>query len=248
MSFGELEAVSPDSFDLVSTDIFDTVLLRDLSLEVERFVESSEFVAKALAKQGRSVSVQSLTRLRLLLHTLAYRAISIERPDEEIKIRDIYALQARLLGNGGGIQDMLHEAELNIESKRLSPNRRLLSVLRQLAASGKKIVATSDTYYSTCDLNHLLKTVIGENPIAQVYASSDLGLTKRSGRIFLEVAARERIPISRILHIGDNLHADVQMARAAGCQAVHLPRHAIFHIARVGRGIFRRPWRFAVYA
>jgi predicted HAD superfamily hydrolase len=247
MSFGELKTFSPDSFDLVSTDIFDTLLLRDLSLEIERFVESSELVAKALAKQGHSVSVQSLTRLRLLLHTLAYRAISIERPDAEVKIRDICVLQACLLGNGR-LQDTLSEAELNIESNRLRPNRRLLSLLRQLAASGKIIVATSDTCYSTCDLSRLLKTVIGENPIARIYASSDLGLTKRSGRIFLEVAAIERIPISRVLHIGDNLYADVQMARAAGCQAVHLPRHTMFHIARVGRGILRCPWRFSVYA
>src|SRR5277367_3094554 len=41
MSIKDLESLDPDTFDLLSVDVFDTVLLRDLSGQSERFAEIS---------------------------------------------------------------------------------------------------------------------------------------------------------------------------------------------------------------
>jgi FMN phosphatase YigB (HAD superfamily) len=40
------------------------------------------------------------------------------------------------------------------------------------------------------------------------------------------------VKTTRILHCGDDLHADVEMARFAGCHPVHLPRSRAFRLAR----------------
>jgi FMN phosphatase YigB (HAD superfamily) len=224
----KLAAVNLEDFDLVSVDVFDTILLRDLSLQTQRYAEISRLVSKA---KGQCAKPGALLALRLSLHGLAYRAVAIERPHSDAKLMDLLKLQARLLG-GEDLAERLHATELSLERGRLTANKPLLALLGRFAASGKRIVATSDTYYSALDIEQLLGWIAGAHPIARVYASSDLGLTKHAGGIFAEVARREGVKTTRILHCGDDLHADVEMARFAGCHPVHLPRSRAFRLAR----------------
>jgi FMN phosphatase YigB (HAD superfamily) len=224
----KLAAVDLEDFDLVSVDVFDTILLRDLSLQTQRFAEISRLVSEA---NGQCAQPSALLALRLSLHGLAYRAVAIERPHGDAKLMDLLRLQARLLGSED-LAERLHETELSLERDRLTANEPLLALLERFAASGKRIVATSDTYYSARDIEQLLGWIAGAHPIARVYASSDLGLTKHAGGIFAEVARREGVNTARILHCGDDLHADVEMARSAGCHPVHLPRSRAFRLAR----------------
>ena len=248
MSLLELEATDPETFDLLSVDIFDTLMLRDLSGQTERFAEISAVAAKFLADRApadcaRTVSARPLGRLRLALHDQSYRAVSTERPCGEARLTDMHALQARLLGGGHDVAALLREAEFSVERHRLSPNQRLLQTLKRLTASGKRVIAISDTYYATDDLVDLIEAVVGYNPFMCVYASSDLGLTKHSGRIFASVSAREQVAAQRSLHVGDDVHADFAMPRAAGWQAVHLPRPAAVRAARIARVILSRVTR-----
>lgn len=59
-----------------------------------------------------------------------------------------------------------------------------------------------------------------------------LGLTKHAGGLFVAVAEREQVEASRSLHCGDDLHADIKMANAAGCQTIHLSRPALVRVIR----------------
>jgi FMN phosphatase YigB (HAD superfamily) len=240
MSIKDLESVDPDTFDLLSVDVFDTVLLRDLSGQSERFAEISSLATKSLAIRGQIVDARPMTSLRMALHDQAYRAASIERPLGEVLLNDVHALQARLLNGGPEIVALLREAELSIERRRLSPNRRLLQTLKQFASSGKRVIAVSDTYYATDDLVELIGAVLGYNPFLHVYASSDVGLTKHAGGIFAAISTRERTAGGRILHVGDDVHADIAMARAAGWRAIHLPRPAAVRAARTARAVLSR--------
>jgi predicted HAD superfamily hydrolase len=149
----------------------------------------------------------------------------------------MHALQARMLGLPDDCQPLLRQAELMVECKRLRANRHLLAVLRRFAAAGKRVVATSDTYYSGGDLEWLLGRIVGPSSIVRLYSSSDVGLTKHAGGLFAEMAARERVATTRILHCGDDLHADVRMARAAGCQIIHLPRPTAVRLVRKANAV-----------
>src|SRR5439155_12082466 len=47
---------------------------------------------------------------------------------------------------------------------------------------------------------------------------------KYSGKLFADVAAMEGTPLARMLHCGNYPRSDVRMPRAAGMQAIFLPR------------------------
>jgi FMN phosphatase YigB (HAD superfamily) len=225
MSIDHLKRVDLDSFDLVSSDVFDTVLLRDASLQRERFAEAVAGPARAAG-----ASVEALARARSLLHDCGYRALAVEGRGGELRLQDIAENLARL--GAIGSPEAFVAAEREADAARLTPNRPLLAFLNAAARRGKRVVATSDTWYSAADLAILLDKVVGDHPFAAIYASCDLGATKHAGDIFSLVAGKEAIDPMRILHVGDDERADVTKARSAGWTAVHLPRPASVRLAR----------------
>lgn len=213
-----LDRLDPATYDVVSTDLFDTVLMRDLSLEEGRFDEAARDAAGRLGLDpGR------LSALRRSFHRIAYNAVAAERPLADASLETICRTVAAAMGRGETAA-ALRQAEVETDIRHLSPNRPLVAAYAALAARGKRVIATTDTYYSADEIRHILDQVVGEHPISQVYASCDVGLTKHAGAIFAEVARREGVCATRILHLGDNLEADVHQARAAGWQAMHLRR------------------------
>jgi FMN phosphatase YigB (HAD superfamily) len=233
MSLSELAAIDLNDFDLVSTDVFDTILLRDFSSQTQRFAEIAERVRGLVGQSGReAIAADTLAHLRLLLHGSAYRAVAVERPLGDATLDQMHDLQSRLLGGDTHLARQLAEADLAVERQRLSRNDRLFRLLHRMTAAGKRIVAVSDTYYSAAEIDLLLTSVAGDHPIAKVYASSDQGLTKHAGALFAQVARLEGVETRRILHFGDDFRADVQMARAAGCHAVQTPRPITVRFAR----------------
>ena len=222
-----LGQLDPSTFDVVSTDLFDTVLMRDLSLEDRRFDEAAHDAAGRLG-----LHPERLSALRRSFHRIAYNAVAAERPLADASLETICRAIATAMGRGEAAA-VLREAEVEMDIRHLSPNRPLIAAYAALAAKGKRVIATTDTYYSADEIRHMLGRVIGDHPISQVYASCDIGLTKHAGAIFAEVARREGVCPTRILHLGDNFDADVRQARAAGWQAVHLPRGIVWR--RLGK-------------
>jgi FMN phosphatase YigB (HAD superfamily) len=214
------EAIQATRYDLLSTDLFDTVLLRDHTIESGRLAIACR---RSAARLG--VDPSALTRLRWSLQPTAYRAVAIERPDAEASLAAICRTTAIALGLGERAAPFLQRAEVDVDIEHLRPNRPLLDLLERASRSGTRVIAVSDTYLDRADLHRILDSVVGHHPIAAVYSSTDLGLTKHRGGAFAAVAEREDVSAERILHIGDNYQVDVRMAQHAGWHAVHLPRH-----------------------
>lgn len=215
-------------YDILSTDLFDTVLLRDHTTESQRLAISCHRAARSLG-----VDPTVVVRLRWDLHGAAYRAVSFERPAGEAALSSICATMAAALGLGTAAEETLHRTEVDVDIEHLRPNRALLRSFDSLTAAGGRVVAVSDTYYSTTDLHRILDAVVGRHSIAAVYGSADLGLTKHAGSIFREVARRETTAPERFLHIGDALGSDVLRAREASWQAMHYPRGGGHRVAKL---------------
>ncbi len=213
-------AVDLSPYDLVSTDLFDTILLRDSTTESGRLALACRRAAPLLG-----VDATVLTRLRWDAHDNAYRAVAIERPEGDVALSAICRTVVCVLGLGEDAAHVLHQAEVDVDIEHLRPHRALLELLTRASRSGIRVIAVSDTYYSTEDLCRMLDTVVGVHPIAAVYSSAELGLTKHGGRMFGEVERLEDISATRILHMGDNPWSDVTMARAASWTALHVPRN-----------------------
>ena len=173
--------------------------------------------------KAHTLDVGLLFKLRLAVHGLAYQAVRMERPEGDATLARMHEIQCLLLGLDPSCMPLMQEAELAVERRRLSANHNLLDWLAAMRAEGKPVIAISDTYLSGAAVNALVSEKTGSS-IERTYVSSDLGLTKHSGKLFASVAALEGIPLARMLHCGDHARSDVRMPRAAGMQAIFLPR------------------------
>ena len=213
------EAIKASDYTMLSTDLFDTVLLRDHTTESERLDMACRRGAPRVG-----VDPEALARMRWSFHDSAYRAVAMERPGGDIALSVVYCSIAAALGLGEVQARVLRDAEVEVDIEHLRPNRPLIDMLWSAARSGTRVIAVSDTSYGASDLRRILDAVVGPHPIAAVYSSGDLALPKQVGPIFAEVARRENVRPDQILHVGDNTEGDVHQAVAASWTAVHLPR------------------------
>lgn len=230
--------IAADTCAVVSTDVFDTVLLRDRTTETRRLALAAR---RAAARLG--VDPDVLVRLRWSAHDAAYRAVAMERPHGDASLAAMCTTMATALGLGDDAARVLRETEVDLDVAHLRPNRPLLALLGKAARRGVRVIAVSDIYYGEADLRRMLDAVAGPHPLAAVYSSADLGLTKHAGSIFAEVARREHVAPGAIVHVGDHAGSDVRMARAAGWTAVHLPRDDRYRTTRRAATVLAAPLR-----
>jgi FMN phosphatase YigB (HAD superfamily) len=228
----ELNKLDRSTFDVVSIDVFDTALLRDNKGERRRFFELASELSRRLGQEGYKIDIDFLYSLRLTIQNLAYQAVAIERPDGDAALSRIQLIQCILLGLDRSFIPQMQEAEIATEKQSLRANKDLIKCLLALRAEGKRVIAISDMYLPAAAVNDLIVDKVGTLPIERTYVSSDVGLTKRSGKIFASVAQVEGVPLARMLHCGDHPISDVDMPRAAGMQAIFLPRPRLQRLSR----------------
>jgi FMN phosphatase YigB (HAD superfamily) len=85
----------------------------------------------------------------------------------------------------------------------------------------RRPIAVSDFYMGERHLSRILAAAAPGLPLDAVVVSCDVGLNKRSGRLFGHVHQRFHASPTQHVHIGDSVHADVETARRLGCRPVH---------------------------
>lgn len=210
--------------DLISTDVFDTLLLRTLRSERARIVAGERRFAALLKQKGWAVEPDLLVSLRLQTQRHAFAALERGRGGGEVRLEEIVARQLGALGLPPALAEDRLAIEVEQERISLAPNLALAQAFATMRRAGKRIVATSDTTLPGGALRTLIDAHHESGLIDAIYASSDLQATKRDGGLFALVAGREGVSPDRILHLGDDAHADLRMARQSALRAVHLPR------------------------
>jgi len=235
-----LDAIADPVCQLVSFDLFDTLLLRGTRPELQRFAEIAQAQHRALGRV--SPGAEALYRGRLRAHKAAYDRV---RRAEAGEVRHAAILEevCRLCGLSADAAERLAVAELECERGALRPNRPLMAVLRQVRVR-HRIVIASDMYLSAAQIGRLITWLAPELADLPLHVSSELGASKRRGDLFAAVAAAEAVPPAALLHLGDDPVNDVARARAAGCRALHLPRPAPWRATRAVRAAWVR-WRLA---
>lgn len=218
------EAELLDGVDLVSTDLFDTLLLRTLRSERARIIAAERSFARSLAERGLTVSERRLVEARLEAQRLAYRALDMADRDGEVALRDVIGRQLAMLGLPAELCETRLAIELAVERDSLRPNRRLAALLRHCRSRRQRVVAVSDIGLPASALTALVAHVHGEGLLDRIYSSADLGLTKRRGELFHAVLATEGVEPGRVLHIGDDELADRAVPAALGLRTLHVPR------------------------
>lgn len=188
-----------EKFDIVSFDIFDTLIFRA--------VEKPKDVFRILEAKW---NIFDFVKFRIEAERKA------REKEPEITIYDIYnILETELaLDKKKGVR-----LELETELAVCYANPYMKEVFLKLQKMGKKIIAVSDMYIPQEIMQAILKKC-GYEGLEHVYISCDIKLSKRDGRLQKYVQNKEGETL-KYIHIGDNIKSDIVGSRLAGWETVY---------------------------
>ncbi len=210
----------PEGIQLVSFDFFDTLICRLCAEPSDLFVE----VGRQLARRGLLAIPLSPTEFcaaRIAADQRARLAAARRGQYPEVRLTDIYRELRRILNDVAAAQKVEFEAERSV----CYLNPAMASLVRHARALGCQTCIISDTYFSNAELVQLMRdNHLSTSLFDHIFISNECARAKWSGDLYHEVLHRLNLHPSEVLHIGDNLHADVACARQIGIEAVHYYR------------------------
>lgn len=189
--------------DLISFDIFDTLLLRKTLYPRDVFILTE---AKAIL-EGLDVSGFAAARIKA------------EENQPYCNIGHIYLWLEEHCGWSEETTQKLKSLELETERSVLVPRQEVAELLQFAAEAGKRVILTSDMYLT----ERVLDKLLSENGISgyeKILVSCDVKKAKHNG-LFGELLKLCDDP-DKILHIGDNPEADAA-CNAFGIRQILIP-------------------------
>lgn len=188
-------------YDVVSFDVFDTLLFRP-------FVSGDDLLRYLEVKYD----VAGWYRAR----KDAAKKLRVQNAKEDVLLAQMYAL---LPLKWQFMQSVEEKAELDF----VTPNSEMVRAFNEAKSQKKRVIIISDMYFSKDFLVKLLAKN-GVDGFDEIFVSAEEGVTKRSGKLFDVVREKLKIePQCKWLHIGDNLHSDIAQAQNKGLDAWAYP-------------------------
>ncbi|MBO7218714.1 MAG: hypothetical protein J6V40_01915, partial [Clostridia bacterium] len=186
-------------FDVISFDIFDTLILRPFQNPSDLFM----LVGHRLNQQDfRNIRIKAETKIRNKNINLGLGS--------EVTIYDIYNEVNRCTGVDVEIG---LQTEFQTEKDFCFANPYMKQVYDGLIALGKTVIITSDMYYPH-DMMVELLTSCGYTGFDKLYVSCDYNASKRDGHLYNEISKDYRV--KKIIHVGDNFVSDIISANEKG--------------------------------
>lgn len=182
------------NYDIISFDIFDTLIFRPFT--------SPEHVFDILSHQNNTPC-------------FIYNRKHAEKKAIKLlhKIPNIYELYKYV--------DNQPQNEINLETDICYSNQFMLKIYSELKKINKTIIATSDMYLPKNVINNILSKC-GYKDFSDIYTSCDLNLSKSNGNIYNHIKSTYGIDKSYI-HVGDNYLSDFINAKKYGFHAIYYP-------------------------
>lgn len=191
-------------YDVVSFDIFDTLILRPFTEPADLFY----FVGNDLGFMDfKNVRIQAEYEARMQCYK--------KNDHMEIDIKDIWKQLSEMTGIPAK-KGM--ELEMQYEYSFCYANPFMQKVYQGLQKLGKKIIITSDMYLSSEFLEKMLRKN-GYDGYERIFISNDYKASKAKGDLYDVV--KKAIAGKRLIHIGDNLHSDIAMAKKHKVDNLH---------------------------
>ena len=193
--------------EMVSFDIFNTILLR-------------------YAEQPEDVYAEAGKRLQLPLGITAedykYIRIQTQRTVQSAKKKRTGSAEVSLEEITAGLPKWIDaqkaaEAEMAAERELDFGNPEMLSFMIWLEKKGYEIIYVSDMYLSAEQIHVILRET--GIPLHKTFVSSEFGVDKKSGQLFEKVIRSLGKRGTQLVHIGDNLDADILGAEKSGIKA-----------------------------
>ena len=194
-----------DSSEVVSFDIFDTL--------IKRVVNEPEEVFDLV---GQKFGIADFRKIR----ENGQMKASMKAEKEGLPHANYDQIYEYLSEEGDTSFDWnaIKAYELELEGRVLRSNTEVHRVYEYAKSKGKRIIAVSDMYLQR---KHILPVLerCGYGDMDEVYVSADDMHTKFRGDIFDYVREKEGVDAGKIVHIGDSKEADYTNSQAAGWNA-----------------------------
>lgn len=201
------------SADVISFDVFDTLILRPFFQPTDVFKFLGRIYGEPKFAEMRKEAEAAARRARVLRRHAA-KALGRDM-GEEVSLPEIYRqLPPQMLA--------FMERELEFEKRIAAANAEMAAILAHARKLGKKIVITSDMYLSGKDMRELLAGA-GITDYDALFVSSETGKSKHSGAMWEHVLKALGVAPERLLHVGDNMRADVESPAKFGIESFYYP-------------------------
>lgn len=220
--------VSGDKYKLVTIDVWDTLLRRTCSPDETKLAGLRYLYLNYLNEiKEQYCDVEILFKLRQKYEYFVGQKNKLNGFDNEYKIEDVlfYLLKEVMLSDDINkfemiIGNMIKE-EFSFEKKVIYADRNISNLVSKIKCD--QILFLSDFYLSSNLLSELIESVFEkENCIPKNgYVSCEINYNKASGKLFNYVLDKHNIKPSEYLHIGDNIHSDVNVPINLGIDVLH---------------------------
>lgn len=191
-------------YDVISFDVFDTLILRPFDDPKTLFIIL-----------GEQLGIYDFYTIRVSAEQEAREAAYLSKGNREVTIDDIYEIIEKKTGLNAKYGASL---EFELEKKYCFANPYFKTLFKILKEYGKSIVICSDMYLYSHQIDEILKNA-GYEGYDEVIVSCENNSSKRNGGLFdLE---KQKYPRNKIIHVGDNYQSDNLSAKARGIDAFY---------------------------
>lgn len=195
-----------NDYDVISFDIFDTLLFRPLELPRHVFW----FV-------GNELNILNFINIRMNAENTLRDKKQQEYGHREVTIYEIYE---QIEKETGLPADIGAQTEIETEMRLCYANPYMKYVFDTIKAQDKKICLVSDMYLPEHVLDKLLKKC-GYEGYEKIIVSCDYNCSKRDGGLFQCLKDYVGDEEKKIIHVGDNPVTDIQMGQEKGLETYH---------------------------
>ena len=188
-----------DRHDVVSFDLFDTLLKRTVLFPEDVF---------AMVEERTGIREFAGSRYR------------IQKECPQMTLEEIYECLQEKCGYDSRTLERLKQTELAVESDVILPRKSLVEILNYAKHQGKTVVLVSDMYLDPEFLRQMLKRC-GIDGYSALYLSCEYRKLKQEG--LFEILQDEAGNGKTILHVGNDPYSDVEAAERYGLDAVLVP-------------------------
>ena len=186
------------NYDVISFDIFDTILLRPYAKPKNVFQHLESIYNIEEFSKYREKAEEEYSRLHNIKH---------------VNYDEIYKVLPEKF-------QFLKEKEIEIEKDTIYVNKEMLEIFNYTKLLGKKIIFVTDMYFSSNIIKEFLELngIVGDYDI---YVSAELRKAKYDKTLFQHLISKLNVNPKNILHIGNNLHSDYYMSIESNIDAYY---------------------------
>jgi predicted HAD superfamily hydrolase len=212
----------PSSIQLVSFDIFDTLIHRRLAKPTDIFASIRSKLCECNISLFCSSIVQEFPSLRIEAEKSARQKRQNSHGDSEVTLSEIYDEFKKNNSIDENSVKLLIETELAMENTfiYLSPHGKKLYDATKL--QGIKTIFVSDMYLPTSFIKEIMiRLGYIECNDSNLFISCNIRKNKHHGLLYDHISKQFNIKFKNWMHIGDNLHSDIKMADKRGIKTLH---------------------------